>query len=531
MFQLILAALVAAPVAKFPGMPDPAKLTVVLVVDQFRPDNFSRFQSRLLPKSEKGYRFLLEGGAYYPWADMGLYQNMTCPGHAIILTGSYPYRNGIAQNVWWDSENGKLLYCAEDADYKLVPNLKHRGKFNGTSPRLLKGTTVGDELKSAGLPSKVVAISLKDRGAIMLGGHRADLALWFQDEELQWMTSDYYTKELPGFVQKLNQEILPLKGKMSSWETLGSETGFSQKIPAGNHNSKGLGEARPFQGRNLLTHPKSLELIYDAALASVRGMKLGAKGPDILTVSISTHDYLGHRFSPDSLENEEITVAEDRALSRFLKNLEKTVPLSQVQIVMTSDHGIPHHPQLLSEGRVDAGTFDEKEWKKELEAHLKSKFSQGDQFVADFFSFQISLDEKSILKAKIQRREVESEVKKWLLSRSPVVSVSTRYEVEQGIWPQGIFGTLLQRTYSLSRSAHVVFMVSPHHINREEVVNHLTGYTYDRFVPLVFWGRAFKPGVVKAEAKVVDIAPTLSFLFGVVPPALAEGRVLFEALR
>jgi hypothetical protein len=182
------------------------KLTLVLVIDQFRADYLTRFASRFLPSSGKngevgGFKYLMSKGAYFPQAKYDVLENMTCPGHATILTGSYPYLSGIVLNEWYDRSLGRMIYCVDDGDSPLVGS-DLKGAESGVSPKNLVGTTVGDELKNSGRPSKIISIALKDRAAILLGGHRADLAVWLSSN-YRWVSSRYYVKdkELPRWIE------------------------------------------------------------------------------------------------------------------------------------------------------------------------------------------------------------------------------------------------------------------------------------------------------------------------------------------
>ena len=209
------------------------KLIVVLIIDQFRADYLTRFKERFLPAQNKkgaigGFNYLISNGAYFPYAQYEILQAMTGPGHASLLTGSYPYQSGIPINDWYDSQSGKNMYCVEDEASPIV-GLKENSdlkKIRGMSPKNLIGTTVGDELKNAGYPSKVISIALKDRAAILLGGHRADLALWFDPSSFQWVSSKYYLPEdhLPTWVTTLNEEIKIKKSPIKVWSAKLQET-------------------------------------------------------------------------------------------------------------------------------------------------------------------------------------------------------------------------------------------------------------------------------------------------------------------
>jgi hypothetical protein len=194
------------PLAQYRKRP---KLVLVLVIDQFRADYLTRFESRFLPAEKGGtvggFQYLMSKGAYFPFGQYDLLQNMTGPGHATILTGAYPYLSGISLNYWFDSTKNEKVYCAQDDGSKTIEVVPPSANV-GTSPKNLLGTTVGDELKNAGFPSRVFSVALKDRAAIFMGGHRADAAFWFDSGLYQWASSQFYFPKgkLPDWIKHSN---------------------------------------------------------------------------------------------------------------------------------------------------------------------------------------------------------------------------------------------------------------------------------------------------------------------------------------
>ncbi len=336
------------------------KLILTIVIDQFRGDYLTRFNSRFLPavKSDGtvgGFNYLMTRGAYFPYGEFEMLQDMTGPGHATILTGSYPYQAGIPLNNWYDKATGEGVYCTEDPGVAVIGR-NPEDKHFGTSPKNLIATTVGDEFKNAGLPSKVVSISLKDRAAILMGGHRADVVMWFDTKATQWVSSKYYfpSGRLPNWIDVLNGEILGRTGKVVEWNVTGKPTGLSTDNNLLRDEAIHLGKfGKSFPHRvelgtkRSLGTPVGLDITNAAVEKAIDEYHLGkGKGTDLLAVSYSSHDYLGHAFGPNSLEMEEMTVAEDRSLSRILNYIKRKVPggLAGVVVVLTGDHGIPPNP-------------------------------------------------------------------------------------------------------------------------------------------------------------------------------------------
>ena len=527
---------------------DRPKLVLLLVIDQFRADYLMRFQSRFMPPqlpSGKvgGFRFLTESGAYYPFATYEHLQCMTGPGHATVLTGAYPYASGIPTNYWYDREKKDRVYCTEDLQFKTVGVAKAKPHV-GTSPSNLKASTIGDEIKNSGYPAKVVSIAVKDRAAILMGGHRPDLVLWHDFESFRWVSSEYYLKnqKLPEWVESINQKIESQKNKMLEWKPEGKETGYSDPVQysAGRDPSFGIGVGFPHQiaanTMGVLRSPFGVEMTFDTALAAVKQMKLGnGQWTDLLAVSISSHDYLAHSHGPNSTEIEEMTIQEDRLISKFLNDLKAQIPggLKNVVIVLTADHGGGHVPEWLNKAGVDAGRINEEDLSKQTNEVLEKKFgklSDGQKYVLFGLDFNQYLNLKAISKKGLTISEVENEIKAFLKQQSWVADVFTSHDYEIKRLPLVKKGEQISKTYFPGRSGDVYIFANPNYIPTGDTATHLTGYNYDCTVPIVMVGSMFKRGKFAETAHVVDIASTLSFVLGITPPNMAEGRVLSEAI-
>ncbi len=524
------------------------KLVLVVVFDQFRADYLTRFQKRFLPATSStgvgGFQYLLANGATFFHAQYELLQNMTCPGHATILTGSYPYQNGVPTNYWYDPVTNEKTYCAEDPASRTV-GVEKEAPHLGTSPKNLRGTTVGDELKNAGYPSRVVTLALKDRAAIMLGGHAADLALWIDQQSMRWVSSRYYLPEgkLPSWVDALNQKLAEGKGKTMHWEAQGPGVGLSladslgkpTKMMGGGFGS-GFPHDFPLDSASALASPFGVDITEAAAEHAITAFHLGGgKGPDLLGVSFSSHDYVGHAFGPNSREMEEMTVHEDQSLAKLLNFVNRAVPggLKQVTIILTADHGMPPNPDYLRRKSFDAGHVDEGELTKNLETALKDKFGEpaGGRWLAGSLDFNIKFSTKAFEGSKTTKTAAEDFVRDYLLEKVPGVAfafTATDYAARK--LPPGLFEKQILKTYVPGRSGDVVGILKPFFAAAENPVDHMTGYSYDRTVPLIMAGAHIHPGLYATPANTVDVAPTLSFLLGLIPPSQAEGRILEEIL-
>lgn len=509
--------------------PNKPKFVLVIVIDQFRADYLTRFEKKFLPPTKSGdvggFRFLMENGAYYPWATYDILQSMTGPGHATVLTGSYPYQTGIPVNDWYDVIRNQPVYCVEDTSLPTVgaqPNDPHIG----TSPRKLMGSTFGDELKNDDRQARVFSVSIKDRAAILLGGHRADLALWLDHSSFQWVSSRFYlpSGELPKWLTAYNQELTKIKGTPYDWSESTDDAGsFTHNAKKGSYES--------------LCYPFGVELTGSIAEKLINEYDLGhGASTDVLAMSFSSHDYLGHEYGPNSPELEALTLAEDRTISSVLNTIRKRMPhgLDDVTIALTADHGTPNEPEFMNARGFDSGHISEKKVGDEIEKFLSAKFGKpagAASYIAHFESLNMFFNRAVLEQKKLSLETVEALVKTELMKNPAINHVVTSSEYDQAKLPPGVFARQIQHTYFKGHSGDIIAIPKPFYFSGEHSVTHMTGYNFDRTVPLILFGRPFKSGRYANEAAVIDLAPTLSFITNVMPPALSEGRVLNEALK
>ncbi|MDR3607302.1 MAG: alkaline phosphatase family protein [Oligoflexia bacterium] len=523
-----LSLLLPAAHADAPLRPRP-KLILTIVIDQFRADYLMRFERRFGPD---GFRYLMSNGAYYPYGEYGLLQSMTCPGHATILSGAYPYQHGIPINAWFDSETHAPVYCVEDPSSPPVPVAPaKKGSFgDGRSPRNLIASTVGDELKNAGYGSRVYTVALKDRAAILLGGHRADLAIWFDPERAQWISSRYYlpSGELPEWMKALNAAIPQIQ---TVWHPEGEGSGYSteEATPFAHPSATGKEEA--------IHSPIGDALTEQAAEFAFDRLQLG-RGPaptDLLAVSFSSHDLVGHEFGPNSREMEEMTLSEDRQIAKLLNHIRAKMPdgLDNVVIALTGDHGAPMRPEYALQGKTPAGRINGPDLSRLIDQKLTARFGKLPAKQKSWVDFTTDLNfylnHEALAAKKIPLREAIAVAKTALESRVGVLYVVSE---EAGSHAPGLFDQQLERSRFPDRSGDLVIIPKPYYMEGGSYgVNHHTGYAYDRTVPIILSGaKFFKAGVYSQSARVIDIAPTLTFISGTVPPSMSEGRVLSEAL-
>ncbi|PWU13273.1 MAG: hypothetical protein C5B49_14955 [Bdellovibrio sp.] len=470
----------------------PPRLVVVLVIDQFRSDYLTRFEKKFLPagtaKNPGGFRFLMKESAYFPFAEYDSFQNMTCPGHATIATGSRPVHFGFSTNAWYDDQTQKTSDCTEDSVY-------------GQSPHFLRTTTFGDELRLISPLSKVFSVALKARAAIMLGGHRANLALWLKDGQIT--TSDFYQKgKVPDWVTRLNEELK-------------KQTNTSEA--------------------DLVGSVRDTQLTFRMATKILETERLGrGADPDVLLISLSSHDLLGHARGPNHRDMMDLTLAEDKALAQFLKFLTKHMDgLSGVTIAVTGDHGIPPAEEELRSTGPAAGDLDMNSILAQANRKLDEKFGAPGKspWILAAEGFHIHLNHPLMHAKKISPADVENEIRQVLLRSEGVADVFTRSDAEARRFPPGFLGEQVKNSYVADKDGDVLIIPRPFiSAKGPHVVNHITGYSYDRSVPLLIFGPHIKPGVYSG-AKVIDLAPTLSFMLRTIPPATCEGKVRQEIFK
>jgi hypothetical protein len=539
------------------------RLVVAIAVDQMRSDYLTRFEHLFLPPTQKGgapggFRYLMDKGAYFPYAQTGHTPNVTAVGHAAMLTGALPHLHGIVGNYWIDRDTNKDLYCVEDPKEKIVGKPGDETKA-GKSPRQLLVTTVGDELKNAmGGKPLVATVAIKDRAAIIMGGHRADLAIWYGEKikyydrganPAQWATSTYYVPEgkmLPAWLVKWNAYDYLSNQVPKMWTKLLPEKAYelsSETPPESVGSGRGLGPSFPHAIANagaFTTSPWGSAYTLDTAIEVVKGMKLGSHDvPDMLGVSLSSFDALGHSFGPMSAEMQDATVRLDRSLAEFFGQLAHLVPggLANVVFVLTADHGVQVNPAIAEKLRLPGGIYDGDTLAVTINAALKEKFGfdSEEKPVLKIEDQQVFFDHALIKKRKKDEGEVTRVAAAALREQNFIAFAFSKQELLSGAGAATKIAHKLAASVHSTRSGDVLFVPRPGYLQLEEHSTKGTGHeialVHDASVPLIFAGAPFKAGRYADEASLIDLAPTLSAALGIIAPSGSEGKVLAHALR
>jgi predicted AlkP superfamily pyrophosphatase or phosphodiesterase len=533
---LVPAFAVAAPVKR-------PKLLVVVVVDQFRNSDLGR----LAPHFTGGFHRLVTTGAQLD-GHYGQQNTYTGPGHALILSGSYGYANGIIQNKWFNRASGKSEGMLYDPESRPLTGESEVGE--DTSPKNFIGSTVGDELKMAsGMASRTVAIALKERGAMLLGG-RLGQAYFFAEPSGEMTSSTYYMKELPAWVATFNGEkrvdkvfgkawerALPVGAYTlagpddQSWE--GDALGLKRTFP---HPVTG-GLQKPGQKfyEAFTTTPNGIDYTFDFARAAVDGEKLGGRGvTDVLAISVSSTDLIGHLFGVYSQETEDALVRTDRALGNFLTFLDGKLGKDGYLVVLTADHGAAMPPEQAQKLGLGGARVKKAAIKNAITAALEGRYGKGDWVLA-LEDPSIYLNTKLIAEKKLDPSEVQHVAGEALASVGGFAGYATRSEIEHNAMMQTNASRAIIRSFHPMRSGDVIAIQAPFSFwgkygEKDFGGSHGSFYRYDTDVPLVFSGAGVKTGYF-GSTEMVNLAATLAHLVGSGVPAQCEGEVLLPVLK
>jgi predicted AlkP superfamily pyrophosphatase or phosphodiesterase len=473
---LALSVFLAVPAAAAP------KLLVVISVDQMRADYFDRFASEF----KKGFKELFDHGAVYTKARHGHVPTETGPGHSVILTGKFLDKTGIIGNDWWDVSRGSEVYCVADSVHKL-------------GPENLETYTLGDALKAKGSGSFVVSLSQKDRSAILLGGMKADTALWWDKKSGDFVTSTYYGKPawLDAFNAKEKAEggaLAPLKGKYKDY----------------------------------LTTPGADKILLDLAQEAVTQYGLGTdSNPDILAVSFSATDYVGHKYGPDGKEMKAQLISLDGYLGELFAFLDQKVGKGNYDVALTADHGVMPLPEGEWGKANKAQRIIDEEFAESYEKALQKVKAGAKKWVVGFFHPNVYLNKEQAAAMKLDWGQ---------FLRDAATALSGVEGIEHvyipGQWDDE-YGPAYRRGYFPGRSGDLVVRQKSTVLVAFDKTSatHGSPYDYDAQVPLIFWGPDFKTGLYARPAMVVDLAPTAAKALGVDFPPGEGSRVLTESLR
>ena len=514
----LLASLPAPAVASaYNGHP---KLIVVIVIDQFRGDYLERYRDQF---GDGGFRLFLDHGAYFPDCSYNYANTRTGPGHSTLFTGAYSDGHGFVANEYWDFKNKREVPFVEDDKTKLVGA---PGEKAGASPHNLLADTLGDELKLATQGrSRVFGVSLKDRAAVLPAGYAGDAAYWIEPKSGLWVTSTYYRNDLPKWVQDFNAGNRAAKYWDRDWRDSqgkifrstahgkgkdGTEAGFYEVVGA-----------TPFGNEYEFEFAKEL-VVYES---------LG-NGPttDLLSISLSPNDILGHQVGPDGPEMQAMALAMDREFADFFNFLGHQIGLANVWIALSADHGISALLETVKKMRIATTEVDGPKVDADINNALTAKFSPGHPAVYLKLDYPMAwLNQEAFAAVQVKERDAETAAGE-AMKHAGLRDYHTKWQLAEGALPNTAWGRKYLNSYSPEGGWWVMGIPEPYTIGQSRGANHTSPYSYDTHVPLAFYGLAFHPGTYRTHSEPVDLAPTLASLLGINAPTHSVGRVLTEAL-
>ena len=514
------------PAAKAPGRP---KLVILITIDQFRADYLDRFRPHFVAG---GFNRLMSGARFtncrYDYAT-----TLTGPGHATLATGSYPNHHGIIGNAWYDRSLKRQVNCVEDMNARVVDSAQGSTDRRSASPHWLMGRTLTDELRMAtNFQSKVISIALKDRAAILPGGHTATAAYWLHSRTGRFGSSTYYMTALPAWAADFNDRN-PMKDYCGKpWKAL-AETPDAQ--------GRVLDEFRPGPGETCPS-PRFLDWVEDTpfiaeielrfAREAIRHEKLGqGPGTDMLTLALCANDFVGHRYGPYSPQVADMTLRTDRELAGFLDDLDRMVGLNNVWIALTADHGVAPTPQYIKDRNLGIGKFDSKNVQDAVQARLSKVFGE-DRWIEFFDNPHIYLNQEAIMKRQISPEKAAGEAAQAAMGASGVFAAFTRSGLSSGDVPKSPIARKVLNSFNLRRGGDVFIVLQPFAVasGSDTTTTHGTPWDYDAHVPLLLWGSGFRSGEYSEPCQPVDLSATLAVALGLNEPSGAVGSPLTSAL-
>lgn len=525
---------IAAIALQVQAQPSRPKLVVGIVVDQMRWDYLYRYQGRYC---EGGFKRLLNEGYSCENTRIPYVPSVTAIGHSCIYTGSVPSIHGIAGNNF--VKDGVRVYCTDDASVEPVGTKNADCKM---SPRNLWTTTLGDELRLAtNGRSKVVGVALKDRASILPAGHNPNGAYWFDDEAGRFITSTYYMKALPAWVNAFNKEDNAAKYLAEKWSSLYPMDTYKESTEDKNDYEDGIkdgvGATLPLDlpklykqyGYNIIRNtPFGNSLTLDFAKAAIEGERLGEDDEtDLLAVSCSSTDYIGHQVGTNAVEIEDTYLRLDKALADFLGYLDTKVGRGNYLVFLSADHGAMNNVKYLQDRRINAGNWDTDSVRTSLNEFLASKYTSSDDLVKKVENYQVFFDIAAIKSKGLDYEDIKSAVVERLKEDKSVLYACDQERTAESSIPDDVKKRIING-YNRERSGGVQIILKPaYYTHGYKGTDHGAWNPYDTHIPLVFMGWGVEHGSSTKPYYMTDIAPSIAALLHIQAPNGCVGQPIF----
>jgi predicted AlkP superfamily pyrophosphatase or phosphodiesterase len=517
------------------------RLIIGITVDQMRYDYLLRYWNDF---GDAGFRRLINTGFLCHNLHYNYMPTYTGPGHASIFTGTTPAYHGIIQNDWYDRENNSMIYCSSDSTAKGVGTSSKAGQM---SPHYLTASTLGDMIRmQTNGRGKVIGIAMKDRGAILPAGRTADAAYWFVGgEEGVWATSNWYMSALPDWVNAFNKRKLADAYLSQNWNLLREESCYDESQADNNAHET------PFKGTTKPTFPYDLpalksangnyellkatpfgnSMTIDFARELITQEKMGTDAyTDMLCVSFSSTDYIGHQFGIHAMETQDCYLRLDEELGTFLCFLDEQVGKGNYTVFLSADHGGAPTPSYTAKRKAIGGYWKSDRLELFLEDTLAKRFGEGD-WVLNESNQNIFLNHKLIQAKRLSVKEIQYEVAQLCFSFPEVMSAFTASDLNQ-VRGGDMVKNMIQQGYDAQRSGDVIYTLDPGYIEYGmSGTTHGSPYAYDSHVPAIFFGCGVERGETYNRFSITDIAPTVSMMCGFALPDAATGVPIEPAIR
>jgi len=516
------------------------KLVVGIVVDQMRWDYLYRFYD--LYKPNGGFKRLLGEGFSCDNTFVPYLPTVTACGHACAYTGSVPAIHGITGNNWFDNNTQKAVYCVEDKSVQAIGS--NGGEAGQMSPNNLWTTTITDELRlSTNFRSKVIGISMKDRGAIIPAGHAANAAYWYDQKSGNFITSTYYMKELPSWMQYFNSRKLVDSFYDKNWNINLSKEIYEKYCDVDNNpyesNQTFQQNAFPYNLKQyqakdyskIATTPYANNLLLELAKSSIQSEQLGKQDvTDFLALSFSSPDYIGHSFGPNSWEILDTYIRLDETLSELFNYLDKTIGKNAYTVFLTADHSGAHIPEFLQKHNIPGGRWDDGDIKKELNNYLASQFNQP-KLISAVLEHDIYLNHPLLDSLKLEEGSIKKVITHYLLKKEIVLNVIDKPSASTATIPSKI-REMVVNGYNPQRSGDLQLIMKSGVMDAGKTgMSHGVWNPYDSHIPLLFYGWGIKKGNLTRETYMTDISATIAALLHIQMPSGSIGKVISEVIK
>ena len=517
------------------------KLVVGIVVDQMRWDYVNKFKPFF--KTQNGFLKFLEQGASCNNNLISYLPTVTACGHTAVYTGSTPAIHGITGNSWYDNIQQRMVYCVEDNSVQAV------GVENTTagkmSPLNVWTTTIGDELKLAtNFKSKVYGVSLKDRGAIIPAGHAANGAFWYDSKSGKFISSTYYGKTLPIWLTNYNNTK-----KIDSFY----KVGWNLSLPTSAYESicdvdQNEYESSPFCkdakglpynlsqyiGKDygkISSTPFGNNLVLEVATQTLINEKMGLDDiTDLLAVSFSSPDYIGHAFGPNSWETMDGYIKLDEILSQFFNTLDQQIGKDNYTVFLTADHAVAPIPGYAQKNKIPNGTISDDGIKNELGKMLNAK-GLNPKLISAITEFNIYLNHNLMDSLQVSQENLTALITNYLEQKSNIIQVVESRKAAFAPLPVSIRERIVNG-YNPQRSGDLMFITKSGIVGGGNTgTGHGVFYNYDAHIPLLFYGKGIKKGQVNNVNYMTDIAPTITTLLGIQMPSGSIGKPILEVIQ